>query len=178
MKIMQCEFVDMTTLSFKCTRPNKMAAAIWKVKRQTFSKTKSTIKNNFIQGRFEAGFLRIFAPRSRPCSVLVLSTEFRTDRPIRTKMAGECENSSILRWQVRLILIRARNGLVTALSTVIWTIFGPQILSYYIKYFWRDNLCNKISLALVFCGQYLLFYRLNIHWGRIYWVKMVKMLLT
>ena len=68
-------------------------------------------------------------------AVLVLSTEFRTDRPIRTKMAGECENSSILRWQVRLILIRARNGLVTALSTVIWTIFGPQMLSYYIKYF-------------------------------------------
>ena len=39
-----------------------MAAVIWKVKRQTFSKTKSTIKINFIQGRFEAGFLRIFVP--------------------------------------------------------------------------------------------------------------------
>ena len=70
MKIMQCEYVDMTTLSFKCTRPKKMAAAIWKVKRQTFSKTKSTIKNNFIQGRFEAGFLRIFVPRSRPCFIM------------------------------------------------------------------------------------------------------------
>ena len=47
-----------------------MAAAISKVKRETFSKTKSTIKNNFIQGRFEAGFLRIFAPRSRPCFIM------------------------------------------------------------------------------------------------------------
>ena len=68
-------------------------------------------------------------------AVLVLSTEFRTDRPIRTKLAGEFDNSSILRWQVRLLLIRVRNDLVTALSTVIWTIFGPQMLSYYIKYF-------------------------------------------
>ena len=46
-------------------------------------------------------------------TVLVMSTEFRTDRPIRTKMAGECENSSILRWQVRLLQIRVRNVLVT-----------------------------------------------------------------
>ena len=70
-----------------------------------------------------------------PYAVLVLSTEFRTDRPIRTKLAGEFDNSSILRWQVRLLLLQVRNDLVTALSTVIWTIFGPQMLSYYIKYF-------------------------------------------
>ena len=68
-------------------------------------------------------------------AVLVLSTEFRTDRPIRTKLAGDYDNSSILRWQVRLLQIRVRNVLVTALSIVIWTIFGPQMLSYYIKYF-------------------------------------------
>ena len=39
------------------------------------------------------------------CSVLVLSTEFRTDSPIRTKLAGDYDNSSILRWQVRLLQI-------------------------------------------------------------------------
>ena len=66
-------------------------------------------------------------------TVLVLSTEFRTDRPIRTKMAGECENSSILRWQVRLLVlvpwndlsyrvvvdINTRHGLKTTVHTAI-----------------------------------------------------------
>ena len=41
-----------------------------KSKTSNIPKTKSTMKNNFIQGRFEAVFLRIFAPRSRPCFIM------------------------------------------------------------------------------------------------------------
>ena len=90
--------------------------------------------------RFFAGFVRKITTKITPFrivlnAVLVLSTEFQTDGPIRTKLAGEFDNSSILRWQVRLLLLQVRNDLVTALSTVIWIIFGPQMLSYYIKYF-------------------------------------------
>ena len=69
---------------------------------------------------------RFRTTQSEAYAVLVLSTEFRTDRPIRTKLAGDYDNSSILRWQVRLLQIRVRNVLVTALSIVIGQFLVPR----------------------------------------------------
>ena len=47
-------------------------------------------------------YIHIMCHMWRLYAVDITGTEFQTDMPIRTNLAGECENSSILSWQVRL----------------------------------------------------------------------------